>query len=73
MSRESPTPGLVPRVRWGQELDPPAHDKTVYKWQREGKIVVVYPFGRTPYVDVEATAERARGLDRPRRGKPRAA
>jgi len=63
---DSPTPGLVRRDLWARSLPKPVHDMTARRWQRAGKIVVIYPFGRTPYVDVEATAARARGLDRPR-------
>jgi hypothetical protein len=44
-------------------------DFTAKRWQDQGKIVVTY-FGQIPFVDLEATAARARGEDKKsRRGR----
>jgi hypothetical protein len=65
-----PLPGFVLRseymARFGKT------DFTGRRWQQKGEIVVRY-FGNEPYVDLEATAARKRGEDRPRRHRGRAA
>ena len=62
----NPLPGLVPRRKWAAGLG--KCDRTAKRLQDAGKIVVRY-VGKDPYVDVEATAARIRGEDRPRRGR----
>ena len=57
-------PGLVLRRKWAAQLG--KCDRTAKRWQDKGLIVVRY-FGKDPYVDVPATADRARGLDKRRR------
>jgi hypothetical protein len=60
-----PAPGFVRRDEYMRT----AHNKSDYtgrRWQARGELVVRY-FGRTPFVDVPATAARKRGEDRPRR------
>jgi hypothetical protein len=60
-------PGFVRRDEYMRVV----HGKTDFtgqRWQDKGLLVVRY-FGRTPYVDTVATAARARGEDKPRRGR----
>jgi hypothetical protein len=59
-----PLPGYELRSKWAAKLG--KCDTTAYRWQRAGRIVVRY-FGKDPYVDIEATAARARGDDKPKR------
>jgi hypothetical protein len=65
-----PLPGFIRRdeymARFGKS------DFTGRRWQQKGEIVVVY-FGKEPFVDLEATARRMRGEDKPRRRRGRAA
>jgi hypothetical protein len=61
----NPLPGLVPRRKWAAGVG--KCDRTAKRLQDAGKIVVRY-VGKDPYVDLEATARRIRGEDRPRRG-----
>ena len=62
-------PGLMHRKKWASGLG--KSDRFAKRLQDRGLIVVRY-VGKQPYVDVEATAARIRGQDRPSR-KPRAA
>jgi hypothetical protein len=63
----NPLPGFMPRPQYMRVV----HNKTDFtgrRWQAKGQLVVEY-FGKTPFVDTVATAARARGEDRPRRGR----
>jgi hypothetical protein len=64
----NPLPGLVHRPEWARALG--RCDRTVQRWQDEGKIVTVKVGGRV-FVDVEATAERFRATPYIVRYKPR--
>jgi hypothetical protein len=64
---ETPLPGFMPRHEYMRRLG--KTDFTGRRWQEKGEIVVRY-FGKDPYVDLEATAARVRGQDRPRRARP---
>jgi hypothetical protein len=59
-----PLPGFKHRDLFMQEMD--RRPATGRRWQGKGLIVVRY-FGKEPYVDLDATAARARGEDRPKR------
>jgi hypothetical protein len=61
---QSPLPGYMLRAAWAQQMG--KCDRTAKRWQDAGRIVVRY-MGKDPYVDLEATARRIRGEDRPRR------
>jgi hypothetical protein len=63
--RSNPLPDHMPRAEYMRVV----HGKSDYtgrRWQAKGEIVVDY-FGRTPHVNIPATAARKRGEDRPRR------
>jgi hypothetical protein len=62
--QSDPLPGFELRSKWAARLG--KSDATAKRWQDRGKVVVKY-FGRDPYVDIEATAARARGDDKPKR------
>jgi hypothetical protein len=67
-----PLDGFMPRPDYMRKV----HDKSDYtgrRWQANGTLIVRY-FGKTPFVDIAATAARARGEDRVcrRRRKPAA-
>jgi hypothetical protein len=60
-------PGFLPRREYAKKIG--RCDRTAKRQQDRGEIIVRY-FGNLPCVDLEATAARARGEDRPkRRGK----
>jgi hypothetical protein len=59
-----PLPGFVLRRKYMRRLN--KSDHTGKRWQDKGDLVVRY-FGKDPYVDLEATARRARGEDNVRR------
>jgi hypothetical protein len=66
-----PLGGFMPRPDYMRE----AHHKSDYtdrRWQSKGILVVKY-FGKTPFVDIAATAARARGEDRPCRRRRKSA
>ena len=66
-----PLPGFMSRAEYMKQV----HNKSDFtgrRWQARGELVVRY-FGRTPFVDTEATIRRLRGEDQPRRrrkGRP---
>jgi hypothetical protein len=60
----SPLPGMEHRDAWVARQG--KSKWTGKRWQDDGRIVVRY-IGRTPYIDLEATAARMRGEDRPAR------
>ena len=62
--QSDPLPGFELRSKWAARLG--KSDWTAKRWQDAGKIVVRY-IGRDPYVDIEATAARNRGDDKPKR------
>jgi hypothetical protein len=65
-----PLPGFMPRPQYMRVV----HNKSDFtgrRWQAKGTLVVKY-FGKSPFVDTEATAARARGENRPRRRQPAA-
>jgi hypothetical protein len=66
----NPLPGLMSRQEWAAAIG--KCDRTAYRMQTRGEIVVRY-VGKDPYVDLEATAARMRGEDSKRRGRSRAA
>jgi hypothetical protein len=57
----NPLPGFMRRDLWAAKMN--RTDFTAKRWQDKGKIVVAY-FGHIPFVDLEATAARARGKDK---------
>ena len=59
-------PGFMLRSEWAAMMG--KCDVTAKRWQDKGKIVVVY-LGQEAYVDIEKTAARLRGEDKPRRGR----
>ena len=63
----TPLEGFEPRDPWVR-VNFDKGSRTAKRWQDTGVLVVRY-FGRDPYVDVEATARRARG-EKPARRKP---
>jgi hypothetical protein len=62
--KPAPLPGFALRDDWARSIG--RHPETAKRWQDQGRIVVRY-LGRDAYVDLEATAARMRGEDRPRR------
>jgi hypothetical protein len=58
-------PGFMPRPDYMARVHNKS-DWTGRRWQAQGRLVVKY-FGRTPWVDIAATAARERGEDQPRR------
>jgi hypothetical protein len=66
----SPLPGFERRDLWAAKMD--RSDASAKRWQDRGRIVVRY-LGNIPFVDLEATAARVRGEDRPRRRRGTAA
>jgi hypothetical protein len=62
--QSDPLPGFELRSKWAARLG--KSDWTAKRWQDAGKIVVRY-FGKDPYGDIEATAARNRGDDKPKR------
>jgi hypothetical protein len=62
--------GLMPKRQYARLVK--RHPRTLDRWEAAGKLVMRRQ-GSEDLVDVPATADRLRGLDRPRRGKPRAA
>jgi hypothetical protein len=64
-------PGFAPRDEWVAEVFGKCA-RTAKRWEDQG-LIVVRRFGRQPFVDLEATARRARGEDRPPRKRRRLA
>jgi hypothetical protein len=62
--QSDPLPGFELRSKWAERIG--KCDATAKRWQDRGTLVVEY-FGRDPYVDIEATAARMRGDDKPQR------
>jgi hypothetical protein len=61
-----PLPGLTPRKQWAAGTK--KCDRTAKRLQDAGLLVVHY-IGKTPYVDVQATAARIKGEDAKHRGR----